>query len=134
MEQAVTWYDESRKSGDLLSIGKLLHMVQDSYSGSHVVRSKFSGGVVNFQSYDKQDADEHAIADKIPDKSTWKDVPGASKALEASTKILELYKSGATSGQLTMYLRKEVYYFANGNIGRSNQDAYAGGTAGAYAK
>lgn len=132
VDQAVQWYDLARKEKDTFHIGKILHMVQDSYSDSHTIRTK-SGAIVTFQSYDKQDAHRHGIADRIPEEGSWRDTPGTLSALKASTHILELYKRGASSAELASYLRKEVYFFANGPIHQSTQDATAGGSDPKYA-
>jgi hypothetical protein len=109
-------------------IGKILHMVQDSYSQSHVIRNS-DGGIVSFESYTEQDSHEHGTADAIPKGGTWRDVPGAMPATTASAVILHFYYEGASVDALEQYLRAGVYRFADGAAG-----APAGGTAPQYQK
>ena len=70
----------------LFHIGKILHMVQDSYSLSHLKRENEIGEIIQFYSYNNQDAKKHGDPDK-DDKSK-----GAKEALNASIKVLTLYK------------------------------------------
>ncbi len=128
VHQAVQWYEQAQKEKNIFHVGKILHIVQDSYSEAHTIRSK-DGKIVTFQSYDKQDPNKHEKADVIPRWGTWRDVPGAISALQASTKILELYKSEASSKALEDYLRNQVFPFENGLT--KNQPA--GGTNPKYA-
>lgn len=63
INQAVAWYEQAQSSGDTFHLGKVLHMVQDSYSRSHVVRDE-NGNIKNFQSYNEQDGHAHGLEDK----------------------------------------------------------------------
>ncbi|MDD2833850.1 MAG: hypothetical protein PHD12_07565, partial [Methylotenera sp.] len=56
--------------------------------------------------------------------------PGTLQALEASTAILKLYKSGASSKELADYLRDKVYPFEN----EQTKDLPAGGSDPKYQK
>jgi hypothetical protein len=127
--QATEWYQQAQTEGNIFHVGKLLHMIQDSYSQSHVVRNTL-GDVVVFQSYQDQDAHAHGTADEIPKGGTWRDVRGAQPATVASTAVLSMYKDGASAAVLEPYLRENVYRFANGLI----QNKPAGGSAPQYQK
>lgn len=122
--QARKWFVQARetekKSADkikkldlhhyfgLFHIGKILHMVQDSYSASHVTRDEKSGDIIQIQSYNEQDEHKHGEPDKA-------DPHGGSlpikRAIEASTKILGFFVEGKTGEDLEYYLRNSVYKF-----------------------
>ncbi len=142
INQAVEWYEKAQETGDNLHVGKVLHMVQDSYSRSHVMRDE-NGKIKNFQSYNEQDGHEHGSADKPQIKTMiesngmerqvpedWREITGTLQALEASTAILKLYKSGASSKELADYLRDKVYPFEN----EQTKDLPAGGSDPKYQK
>lgn len=63
INQAVEWYEQAQTTGHNFHLGKILHMVQDSYSHSHVIRDE-NGKIRNFQSYNEQDGHEHGTVDK----------------------------------------------------------------------
>lgn len=141
VNQALEWFEQAQRTGNTFHLGKVLHMVQDSYSNSHVVRDE-NGNVKNFQSYNEQDGHAHGLVDKPQIKTViesngierhvvddWQNVPGAMQALEASTQILKLYKSGASSKELADYLHDHVYQFEN----EHTKDTPAGGTDPQYA-
>lgn len=124
-QKKINHYDNN--NGDaLFELGKLLHMVQDSYSPAHVIRDE-NGAVVSFQAYNKQDHATHKDGEskKLVDIESgplgneqgriqsWQEVPGAMAAYRASVKILELYKNGASSDELKDFLRDDVYQFQN---------------------
>jgi hypothetical protein len=142
INQALEWYEQAQNSGNNFHLGKVLHMVQDSYSHSHVVRDE-NDKVKSFQSYNEQDGREHGTADKPQIKTVienngmerqvpedWQQIPGTLQALEASTAILKLYKSGASSKDLADYLREKVYPFEN----EQTKDLPAGGSDPKYQK
>jgi hypothetical protein len=131
VQQAKAWYAEgvAGPKGNDFPIGKMLHMVQDSYSASHVVRDK-EGRVQQFQGYDAQDPGAHSHADKKgKDMKSYLDVPGARGALNASTKLLEFYARRAPFSEVESYLRQQVYPLAPS---RANEPA--GGSAPPYVK
>lgn len=119
LKQAGEWYDaayDARKKGDNKTageyMGRLLHMVQDSYSGSHVKRDEH-GRIAGFQDYDAQDAGEHAAADS-PSRGNphryedlEKYLPGAVQAMEASRDLLVFYLRGDKSSFMA---RTEAVY------------------------
>lgn len=121
-----------KKDGNdgLFYIGKILHMVQDSYSLSHTIGND-KNEITQFQGYDAQDPDKHAH----PDKDSG--APGVKLAENASTKILKYYKE-FKDGRITEtevlkklknYLNTIVYPIASGKA-----NAKAGGTVEAYKK
>ena len=134
--QAKTWFKkglETKGDNGLFHIGKILHMVQDSFSLSHVQRDG-SNNVIQFQGYDAQDADKHGTPDK-DDKAK-----GVKDAEVASTWILSFYKTSKASINTTVkaeaffpgledYLRTKVYPLATGRGG-----VKAGGSLDAYKK
>lgn len=124
----------------LFHMGKILHMIQDSYSDAHIIRDA-NKAIKNIQSYNNQDAHKHGTSDAIdPADWTWaqkngpkKDgvsvldandkqvakIKGATDAIQASYKILMFFKSNATEDDLEKYLRNEVYKFAKDEKGKS---------------
>lgn len=58
-----------------------------------------------------QNHDRHATADERRNWFTQKydDVPGVRSAINASTRLLEHYKDGASFAKVEHYLRKSVY-------------------------
>jgi hypothetical protein len=100
IEQAREWFGDAleawekeniKTAGELL--GRVLHMVQDSFSRAHVKRDA-RGRVEGFQDYGLQDPGKHAEADS-PEKgnsSRYEDLrkylPGAEEAMEASRDLL----------------------------------------------
>ncbi|GAA6765139.1 hypothetical protein AAFH68_10730 [Flavobacterium sp. CGRL1] len=115
----------------LFHIGKLLHMVQDSYSLSHVYRDS-NNRIIQFQGYEDQDADKHGTPDKDDGAK------GVQDAFVASTWILSSYKQAKSYTDLKpevflpvleKYLRTEVYVLAP-NRGKVK----AGGSLDAYKK
>jgi hypothetical protein len=58
----------------LIALGSLLHMIQDSYSASHVYRefncnsiARDQGKIKAFRNYASQNGDDHSIADAYPE-------------------------------------------------------------------
>ena len=154
VEQARTWYKKAlvvkewarrRDEGQnprfikenyygLFHMGKILHMVQDSYSRAHVVRNSKSE-IIQIQSYTEQDSHKHGTADavnqdgkllkvkgfSITDASTKEvnAIPGALEAVAASAYILKLFKRDAPEDELESYLRETVYKFGYKEKGKS---------------
>lgn len=220
--QAKAWYEQGVREGKLFHVGKLLHMVQDSFSRSHVIRvdkdapptradalqykvktgdtleciatehqltwqqlAEFNWGssaptvintklykevgcrkpkrpndpvdpttnyqfssddvkygtgviliprprlknqIISFQGYTAQDGNKHGEADKVTGGS-WRKIPGALDALDASVEVLKHYAKRSDFALLEVYLRKVVYPLAPGAA-----EAIAGGSAPAYSK
>lgn len=126
--QAREWYVRGATGASDFQIGKLLHMVQDSYSSSHVIRDA-SYRVHQFQGYGNQDADAHGEADKKqPSMKSFLEIPGAAAAVSASTQILVYYRDRVPFRTLEAYLREQVYVIAPGR-----GPVPAGGTAPRFA-
>lgn len=125
VRQAGEWYQQGLDSNSLFPVGKLLHMVQDSYSASHVVRDD-KDRIMKFQNYSAQDPKLHGVADAVPKDgdSTWQDIPGVKQAIRASTDIVALYKARAPAIAVQTYLREHVYVMAP-----NAANALAGGSA-----
>jgi hypothetical protein len=138
--QAKAWFKKALETkvsdgffnkGDdgLFHMGKILHMVQDSYSLSHVQRDS-SNRIIQFQGYEDQDADKHGEPDKDDEAK------GVQDALVASTWILRAYKQAKSYKDikpevflpvLEEYLRTKVYVMApnrGGVKGGGSLDAY----------
>jgi len=110
MTQAEKWYS----SDELRDVGKLLHMIQDSFSHAHTVREVTSvkrGDILNFQSYNAQDSSLHGLADTVD--GDWRCIPGANRALKASRNILELKHQNKQWSEAKKYLEENVFKVAN---------------------
>jgi hypothetical protein len=118
ISQAKSWFVDSLNAegeDSLFHIGKILHMVQDSYSLSHVQRDA-KKRILQFQGYDVQDAHKHGEADK---KGNSKE---ATNALEASILILTIYKKNRDEWKdpilaikvLDEILNENIYVIADG--------------------
>jgi len=121
------------KTGDdgLFHIGKILHMIQDAFSESHIQRNH-ANQIIQIQGYDSQDAKKHGEPDK---KGHSK---GAQNALKYSLKLLRLYKvikacpnelqtPNIYLPQLEDLLRNEIYM-----IQSNRKNVIAGGTVAEY--
>lgn len=130
--QAKKWFKKGIETdGDdgLFHIGKILHMIQDSFSSSHIQRDK-DNKVVQIQSYESQDSDKHGEPDKEEDTKGVKD------AENASVWILSLYKIWKKEKDLKLallsldnYLRSTIY-----PIAKNRGEIMAGGSLEAYKK
>lgn len=137
IHQAATWYKRAQtekalnqgnhnNGAALFELGKLLHMVQDSYSPAHVIRDE-NGAVVSFQAYDKQYPSKHKhgegkqwvevgrdpLGQVQMQQQSWQEVPGAMQAFKATVKIMQMYKDGASPEELRAFLREDVYQLHN---------------------
>jgi hypothetical protein len=122
------------KAGDdgLFHIGKILHMIQDAFSSSHIQRNS-TNQIVQIQGYNEQDAHKHGEPDKQGHSK------GANDALKYSKKLLTLYKVTKACDielqtpniylpQLEALLRDEIYV-----IQSNRAQVKAGGTLDVYA-
>ncbi len=124
VEQAKEWYDKAQEIEKankekakqlnlyhyygLFHIGKILHMVQDSYSPSHVHREDSTGDIIQIQSYTEQDEHKHGEPDKADPHGGSNPIK---RAIEASASVLVLFGNGKSSNDLEKYLRSTVYKF-----------------------
>jgi hypothetical protein len=120
------WYEKAQTTGDLFYMGSIAHMVSDSYSQAHVVRS--ARGIELFQSYIPQSGTKHEQADKLGIQ--WIKTPGGKAALDAVTNILEMFKNKLNfKASVEPFFRQKVYPIAPGR-----EATAAGGTAPKFAK
>ncbi|KPA12312.1 hypothetical protein MHK_007468 [Candidatus Magnetomorum sp. HK-1] len=128
------------KDRGLFFIGKLLHMIQDSYTQSHAFRDRDGELIKNgigfkiklFQGYINQDPKKHELADNggDPFHCTILSVPGATDALKASTEILKYYKSNTD-------FKPDVYSYLDEKIlvlDSKNANEKSGASHSSYAK
>ncbi|MCD8415943.1 DUF4280 domain-containing protein [Tenacibaculum dicentrarchi] len=109
----------------LFHIGKILHMIQDSYSESHILRNS-KKEIIQIQSYTSQDSHKHGTADAVnqdgkvglggfgnidASANEIHKIPGAKDAMDASEQILLLFKNRCPPEDLEEYLRATVYKF-----------------------
>lgn len=92
-------------AGDLKAVafGSFLHLVEDSYSASHVWRASsrlqangcpsYDAGdaIVAFHSYVGQDAEKHAVCDDAPD---WLESPRAGSPADVLAELVRAYTDG----------------------------------------
>jgi hypothetical protein len=69
------------------ALGALLHLIQDSFSSSHVQRNE-QKEIERFYCYTHQDPSRHRECDKMPDGGL-DDLPGAKAAIDACTLVLK---------------------------------------------
>ena len=74
------WWTQGVESRSDFELGRIIHVVHDAHSASHVARDK-NGGILFFQNYNEQDAGLHGEADQA---AFWPDIPGALQAYEAT--------------------------------------------------
>jgi hypothetical protein len=123
VNQAEEWYTGALQSKSIFEVGKIVHMVQDSYSASHVVRNG-EGQVTLFQDYGmRPHSSRRCRQQKRSGYAVMENIPGARDAVKASAKILILYKRGVPFSEVKSHLRENVYKFAPGY-----ENATAGGT------
>ncbi|MFM9967739.1 MAG: hypothetical protein ACKVQK_04945 [Burkholderiales bacterium] len=120
------WYEKAQATGDLFTMGSIAHMVSDSYSQSHVVRS--AQGITLFQSYIPQSGSKHRVADQLP-MQRYQNEEGKA-ALDAVTNVLKMFRDKlAFNSDVEPFLRQKVYRIAAGR-----ETFLAGGTDPRFAK
>jgi len=135
IDQAREWYNSALANGRgayaFGQLGKLSHILQDAYSGSHVDRDK-ELQVKGFQSYDQQSGHAHGNADKVGEYGSWDKIPGAEGAYGATLALLWIFKNKVPFdevGGVADLIRNHVYKFAPGA-----GEQTAGGTRPEYTK
>ena len=135
--QAFEWYSKGaeaiardpRTAGNYL--GRVLHMVQDSWAQSHTERDA-NGKILGFQDYTKQIEGEHARAEgsegpfgQQRNEESWTDVqniPGTIQAFEVSMKLIDAFLNRDVDE--FMRIMEDDYTLAEGAyVGRSQKDA-----------
>ncbi len=131
LSKAEAWYERSLalssggdfKGNGLFHLGKLCHMVQDSFAQSHTWRDEKSKKVITFQDYNEQDPKKHSTADSYESL-------GATDAFHATKRLMTFFKERKPfRPEVEKFLREEVFPFQPGVI-----DHAAGGTRPEYAK
>jgi uncharacterized Zn-binding protein involved in type VI secretion len=129
ISKAEAWYERSLtlstgadfKGNGLFHLGKLCHMVQDSFSRSHTWRDEKTNQVKTFQDYNKQDPKKHSTADSY-------ESPGVNDAFNATKRLMTFFKArNRFKPEVERFLRDEVFPFQSGAI-----DQPAGGTRPEY--
>jgi hypothetical protein len=106
LSQASVWLRDAENTTSCrergLALGKLLHMVQDSYSRSHVTRA--GALITRFQDYNSQDDSKHGVADKEVGSSEYQ------SAIQSTRDILNLALCRKASvGDIMIFLKDKVY-------------------------
>ncbi|TGL30061.1 hypothetical protein EHQ52_17140 [Leptospira koniambonensis] len=91
-------------------VGEILHTVTDAFAEGHTMRNE-KGELIMIQNYNLQDGGKHGGPDETPPAVA----PGTTSATQAATKIIELWKSGATWNDVKDYLNKDVYNISEEN-------------------
>lgn len=108
MEQAKEWYKEGGSDG----LGKLYHMVQDSYCPGHTKRDE-NGNIIEFQNYEEQKQEErgkerHKENDKIKDEN-GNVRPEVQDAIDATADLMKLSENGASWEEVEKHLNDNVF-------------------------
>lgn len=100
------------QKGDARSraIGAFLHIIQDSYAKGHVERDG-SSAIVEFHSYIHQNSSRHADDDRIP-RGGLPAMPGAQRAIQRCSAILQFWKQKARWQDVQKYLETEIFLLA----------------------
>lgn len=110
MNQAKTWY-KSAQSGNYEDLGKLVHMIQDTYCASHVTRDS-NQKIMRFQDFYKQDIRKHHAEDIFGENRSKP--KGYYEALRATNDILGMFTNNASVNKLTNYLDNNVLKLGEG--------------------
>ena len=111
------------RPGDLrlVAFGTLLHLVEDSYSASHVRRETLraqanacpsyqaADAVVEFHTYAEQDTEKHALCDDPPD---WLEVPREGSPVDVIAALVRAYHDGAGWPVVKRILEEDVFRLA----------------------
>jgi len=111
------------KPGDLrlVAFGTLLHLVEDSYSASHVRRETLraqanacpsyqaADPVIEFHTYVAQDTQKHALCDDPPD---WLAAPREGSPVDVVAALVRAYHEGARWPVVRRILEEDVFRLA----------------------
>lgn len=100
-----------------MAFGALLHMLQDSYSESHVRRdfpessSRSAGQITRFLTYPAQDAECHSPADAAPldESSDWWNSATGAMVVEQGAKLIALRGRSAPTEEVTEWLKNSAF-------------------------
>ena len=113
------------KAGELrlVAFGTFLHLVEDSYSASHVQRAAnryqpngcpsydATDPIVEFHTYVGQDTEKHAICDDAPD---WLESPRAGSPVDVIADLVRGYAEGRDWPHAKAILEEKVFRMARG--------------------
>lgn len=131
ISKARAWYNRALilssgpdfQGDGLFHLGKLCHMLQDSYAQSHTWRDAKTQKVITFQNYNEQDPKKHSTADSY-------EALGATGAFDATKRLMTFFKERKPfNPEIETFLREDVFSFQPGVINQT-----AGGTRPEYAK
>ena len=111
------------KAGELrlVAFGTFLHLVEDSYSASHVQRvtrryqangcPSYDAGdpVLEFRTYLGQDTEKHAVCDDAPD---WLESPRAGSPIDVLAELVRAYADGRDWPYVKAILEAKVFRMA----------------------
>ena len=111
--------------GDLkhVAFGTFLHLVEDSYSASHVrrlTRRVQSNGcpsydaadpIAEFRTYVGQDTEKHALCDDAPD---WLDAPRDGSPIDLFADLIDAYSQGRDWPTVKAMLEEKAFRLADG--------------------
>jgi hypothetical protein len=111
------------KSGELrlVAFGTFLHLIEDSYSASHVQRvarryqpngcESYDAGdaIVEFHTYVGQDTEKHALCDDPPD---WLEAPRAGSPIDVLAELVRAYADGRDWASVKPVLEDKVLRLA----------------------
>ena len=104
------------------AIGAFLHIIQDSYAEGHVERDP-SDSILEFHSYIHQNSSKHAHDDRIS-PGGLSAMPGAQRAIQRCSTILQLWMQNARWEDVRNYLEKEVFLLASDARSASPGESY----------
>jgi hypothetical protein len=110
-----TWNMGDGISVKYIALGSLLHMVQDSYSESHVLRelgcnpiARSKGKIIVFRNYAGQKGDDHSIADVYPEWLKHGELPRGN-AVWASAQLINFAFKKEPWKNVETFLDTEVF-------------------------
>ncbi|MFK7004867.1 hypothetical protein ACIPCA_14455 [Flavobacterium covae] len=133
LNQAKIWFTEAiKRKGDdgLFEIGKILHMVQDSYSLSHVQRNS-KDEIIKFQGYDAQDSHKHGEPDK---QGKSKEAMKATVASEIVLLVFKRHREEWKDLKVSIKVLENVLLEKIYPIEKGQENKIAGGSLEAYKK
>ena len=106
----------------LIAFGSLMHLVEDSYSASHVRRKSgrvqangclsydAADPIEQFQTYVGQDTEKHGVCDNAPD---WLETPRPGSPIEVIAEIVRAYDAGQDWPVVRAILEEKVFPLAS---------------------
>lgn len=114
-----TWNAGDEISVKYIALGSLLHMIQDSYCESHVLRefgcnpiARNKGKIIAFRNYAGQKGDDHGIADVCPEWLKHGELPGGNPVW-ASARLIKFAFEKEPWEKVENFLDKEIFPLGN---------------------